>query len=252
MKKVLYIALLGLFMMLAMGDDCGGPPPPPPVGFQVHTMDEQGWFGTLEDAPYISLTFYLEHLVPAPPQGFITSFNNVTTDGSGYFDALNAEAPAVWNFQENNGPCGGQSVPANVGQNQTQVLDCIGFAITYTMTPSTLDVLYPPANLQIFGAGMTTTYGMPQVQIFNSLGNVVGQTTATAVTNNGTQLTAPTPDLHTLRTDTYGIRVMNVQSGGSLVTVGELPVDVDGDESRGGGCCGEEGGPDTRLPPPPC
>jgi hypothetical protein len=197
MKKALCIITLGVFMMLSMGDDCGGPPPPPPIGFEVHTVNQLNLWGPVSDAQYINLTLALDHLLPAPPQGTVGYFTG-TSDGSGYFDALNGIAPAVWDFHENSGPCGGQWTPGTVGQGQVQALTCVGFAIVFTMTPSTLDVYSPPATLQIFGTGMTTTYGMPQVKIFNSLGNVVGQTTATSVTYGGTELTAPTPNLSAL------------------------------------------------------
>jgi hypothetical protein len=119
-------------------------------------MDENNIFGTLQDSPGINLSFFLEHLAPGQVRGVAATFNNVTTDGSGLYEAVNGETPGVWNFTEHNGPCGGQSVPALIGNGTTQPLDCIAVNLAFNMAPSTLDAFNPPATFQIFGSSISS------------------------------------------------------------------------------------------------
>jgi hypothetical protein len=245
MKRAMWMLLLGGLVTFAMGFQCGGPPTPPPVGFQIHTMDEDNLFGTLQDSPSISVVGNLQEAIVSNPVGVYTYFS-ATTDGNGYAQALNAVVPANWLFSEYNGPCGNQSTVATVGDQQTQDLDCIGTALGFILTPGTLYVSSPPAHLSITGSGILTTYGMPHVQIFNSVGAKVADVVATSVTNNGQALTSPTPSLAGLTTGTYGLEVLNVQSNGSLAPVGATPVPVvapwngGGGGGGGGGHCGHE------------
>ncbi|SRR6266700_2196040 len=240
-KLTVFAGVVTLWLATSGFDSCGGPPPPPPVGFQIHTLSEVNIFGTLQDSPGIQVIGDYQHDVPAPPQGFITHFNQ-TTDSSGFTAVPSGKAPGVWNLAEVNGPCGGQATWATIGAGATQDLDCIAIWFNFSIAPNPIDVMAPPATITIAGNGLTTTYGMPQVQFFNSAGTIVGQSTATSVTNGGQTLTAPMPSLGTLNTATYGIKILNVQSGGSLVTAGLLPVQIDGREPRDGGGGGDHCG----------
>ncbi|MGA8438743.1 MAG: choice-of-anchor D domain-containing protein [Candidatus Sulfotelmatobacter sp.] len=217
--------LLGALILTAMAFQCGGPPPPPPVGFQIHTMDEQDLFGTLEDSPGINVVMTFQEDINNNPMGF-TDYFNLTTDSNGYATAVNAVVPANWLFQENNGPCSGDRAVATVGNAQTQDLDCISVYLAFNVTPTSLYTNQLPAQLQVAGSGMTTTYGMPHVQIFDQAGNKVADVTAKSVTNGGTILTSPTPNLAGTPTATYGLEVLNVQSNGSLTPVGAAPVPI--------------------------
>jgi hypothetical protein len=205
MKRTMWTLLFGILVVFAMGFQCGGPPPPPPVGFQVHTQDEANLFGTLEDSGGISISGVLQNPIVNNPVGFITNFT-ATTDGNGFWEEVNGEVPAVWNFGEFNGPCGGQSAFATVGNGQTQDLDCIGTVLGFILTPATLNVSAPPSGLSLTGSGVSTTYGMPHVQIFNNVGTKVADVVATSVTNDGKALTSPAPSLTGLTTGTYGWR----------------------------------------------
>jgi len=189
-------------------------------------MDEMDLLGTLEDSANINVVMTLQ---PPPitnnPMGFIDEFNE-TTDGNGYALATNAIVPANWLFQENNGPCAGGRVVATVGNAQTQDLDCIAVVLGFNVTPTPLYTNQLPAQLQVDGSGMTTTYGMPHVQIFDEAGKIIGDVTAKSVTDGGTILTSPTPNLAGTPTGTYGLEVLNVQSNGSLAPVGAAPVPI--------------------------
>ena len=170
-------------------------------------------------------------------QGFATSFRHATDD-QGFYTELNGRAPANWLFHEFNGPCANQQTVATVGQKQTQALDCISIHLAFSMTPKTLDVTALPGTLTITGTGITTTYGMPHVQIWDSLGNKVGESVATSV-SSGTVLVTPTPAVSLVPTETYGLEVLNLHEDGTMAPVGALPVSIFGREPRqprDGGC----------------
>jgi hypothetical protein len=248
MKKVVQLTVLVLVVIFAMGFQCGsGPPVPPAVGFQVHTLDEANLFGTLQDSPNIDVLGNWQEDVVLTPAGTFRSFFG-RTDDNGFYNANGVVAPANWQLSEpDNGPCAGGSVVVTVGQGQTQDLDCIGTVLGFQLIPGVIDSLNPPNSLQVNGANMMTTYGMPNVQIFDSLGNQIANVIAMSVTNNGSVLTCPMPALpSTLRTGTYGLEVMNVQSNGSLSPAGALAVPIYGAEPRvgvgggGSGHCGHQ------------
>jgi hypothetical protein len=225
MKKAIFALLIVGLMMVTLAFQCGGPPPPPPVGFQIHTMDEQDLFGTLENSPNINVVMNLQEATVNNPAGF-TTFFNATTDSDGFYEAVDAVVPANWLFKENNGPCAGKSTVATVGNGATQALDCIAIALALTVTPATFNVARPPTSLQVDGTGILTTHGMPHVQIWSSTGKKMADLVATGVSGGGTILTAPGPNLSGVTTGTYGLEVLNVQADGSLSPVGAAPVSI--------------------------
>jgi hypothetical protein len=225
MKKTTFLVLLASLLIPMMAFQCGGPPAPPPIGFQIHTMDEQDLFHTLEDSPKINVSMNFQEATTNNTMGFLTSLT-VTTDDNGYAWAGNTVVPANWLFQENNGPCAGDRAVATVGNAQTQDLDCISVYLAFNVTPTSLYTNQLPAQLQVTGSGITTTYGMPHVQIFDEAGNKIADVTAKSVTYGGTVLTCPTPNLAGTPTSTYGLEVLNVQSNGSLAPVGAAPVPI--------------------------
>jgi hypothetical protein len=197
-------------------------------------MDEANLFSTLEDSPDIAFTANLQEALSTQTQGTTTYFSDVTDD-NGYYEAVNGVVPANWGVSESSGPCAGGSTVVATSNSQTQDLDCIATVLGFFLVPGDLKEASPPPNLQITGIGMSTTYGMPRVQIFNSVGTKVAEVAASSVTNNGTVLTAPTPNLSGLPTETYGLEVLNVQSNGSLTPVGATPVSIIAPPSGGGG-----------------
>lgn len=217
--------LLGITIVLTMGFQCGGPPAPPPVGFQLHTMDEDDLFSTLEDSPDIGLVGNLQEVLSETTQGQFTYFSG-SSDDNGYYEAVNAIVPANWEIGESGGPCDSQSTVVSVGNQDTQDLDCIATVLGFYLVPGQLYESDLPASLEITGTGMSTTYGMPHVEIFNEVGTVIANVTASSVIDNGTVLTAPTPKLSNLPTATYGLEVLNVQSNGTLAPVGATPVAI--------------------------
>src|SRR5882724_2150843 len=160
-RGLVKLMLLGVSLLLLSAFQCGSPPPPPPfAGFQIHTMDEQNIFGTLQDSPNIDVSGMWQEDTVVQVQGFATSFRHVTDD-QGFYTELNGRAPANWLFHEFNGPCANQQTVATIGQKQTQVLSCISIHLAFNMTPATLDVLALPGTVRVTGTGISTTYGMP-------------------------------------------------------------------------------------------
>ncbi len=114
----------------------------------------------------------------------------------------------------------------------------------FILAPDTLYVSAPPSSLSLTGSGVSITYGMPHVQIFNNLGTKIADVIATSATDSGKALTTPAPGLTGLTTGTYGLEVLNVQSNGSLAPVGATPVPIiapwTGGGGGGGGHCQHE------------
>ena len=242
MKRAVCAVALAALVILTVDSDCGGgegPPAPPSVGFIVHTMDEANLFGTLKDSPNIGVAGNFQDEIVSNPVGTFKSFSG-TTDSNGYLVATGVIVPAVWKFKESNGPCGGQSTVATVGNQQTQDLDCISIVLGFGVAPSSLSTSSPPAGLSITGESISTTYGMPHVQIFDNLGTMMADLVATSVSDGGLVLASPSPIMDGWSTGTYGLEVLNVQSDGSLSPVGAAPVPIVAPWNGGGG--GGKGG----------
>ena len=74
-----------------------------------------------------------------------------------------------------------------------QVFPTINLGLNLTASPSSINLNAQPWSATIYGQSMSSTYGMPQVKYFDGDGCMVGTTTATWVSPDGTQLTAPVP-----------------------------------------------------------
>jgi YVTN family beta-propeller protein len=69
-----------------------------------------------------------------------------------------------------------------------------------------------PASVTVGGAGLTTTYGMPKLLIYNSSLTLEATQTATSVAGNGSSATFPFPT--SLGQGTYMFAVKNLMAGG--------------------------------------
>lgn len=132
--------------------------------------------------------------------------------------------------------------------SQISVLTGSNFGFGLSASPSSVDLNAPPAVFTITGQGMSGTYGLPKVEYFNNYGFLIGSVTATAVAGDGTWVQANTPDLSSVYSGTYQIRVTNMRSDGYyLELVGsaaidawgrDAPPDDGGGGDGGGGVCG--------------
>lgn len=110
--------------------------------------------------------------------------------------------------------------------------------LTLAASPASVYLPSPPATATITGQGFDTTYGMPQVDYFDSNGYLVGSVYANSVSSDGTSLQAAMPDLSYVYSGTYQVKVTNKTDEGYYVhIVGFAPmtgwgrdrVDSDGD-----------------------
>jgi len=80
--------------------------------------------------------------------------------------------------------------------------------IALSASPSSVYLPTPPTSGTITGQGFDATYGMPQVDYFdNSTGFLMGSVVATSVNSNGTSLQANMPDLSSVYSGTYKVKV---------------------------------------------
>jgi hypothetical protein len=104
---------------------------------------------------------------------------------------------------------------------------CVIFGVVFPFapTPGQIDLLAPPATFEMNGENLSTQYGMPYIEYRDPYtGNLVGATTATAVSGKGGWLQANTPDLSSVYDGVYNILVSNIRADGSLEPVGSSSI----------------------------
>lgn len=110
--------------------------------------------------------------------------------------------------------------------------------VSLSASPASVYLPSPPTTATITGQGFDTTYGMPEVEYFDSNGYLVGSVYASSVSGDGTSLQAGVPDLSNVYSGTYQVRVTNEMSGGYYANIvgsatmtgwGRDRVDSDGD-----------------------
>lgn len=114
----------------------------------------------------------------------------------------------VFNVSKRGYTCG--QLVVNVGAN-------LGFALA--ASPTSVYLPSPPATGTITGQGFDATYGMPKVDYYESSGYLVGSVYATSVASNGTSLQAALPDLSTVYTGTYQVKVTNKRYDGYYLNI---------------------------------
>lgn len=80
--------------------------------------------------------------------------------------------------------------------------------LSLSASPSSVYLLSPPSTVTITGDLFDQTYGMPRVDYFDGNGYLVGSVYATSVWGS-TELTANVPDLSSVYSGNYQIRVTN-------------------------------------------
>jgi len=165
------------------------------------------------------------------PCGGTQSFN-ITTGSDGTKQDSDWAAPGVWNFTRNGGHTGcglifffGHAISCG----QTATLNC-GSAFVFGMTPDSIDVNAPPATATFTGQGLDTTYGMPTLEFYDEYGTYFSQTTATAVSADGTWLQTSVPSLAGLYSGIYTVVIVNATADGSRNAVGTASVWVYGND----------------------
>jgi hypothetical protein len=100
------------------------------------------------------------------------------------------------------------------------------FRFSLTADPASVYLPSPPASGTINGQSFDATYGMPRVDYFDNNGYLVGSVYATSVLSDGTSLQANMPDLSSVYSGTYQVRVSNkTYDGYYLDIVGTATMD---------------------------
>jgi hypothetical protein len=112
--------------------------------------------------------------------------------------------------------CSGLQSIARFGSN---------LGLTLSASPASVYLPTPPASGTITGQSFDATYGMPQVEYFDSNGYLVGSVIATSVSSGGTSLQANMPDLSYVYSGNYHVKVTNkTYDGYYLNIVGSAPM----------------------------
>lgn len=90
--------------------------------------------------------------------------------------------------------------------------------LSLSASPSSVYLLSPPSTVTITGDLFDQTYGMPRVDYFDGNGYLVGSSYATSVWGS-TSLTANVPDLSSVYSGNYQIRVTNKTYQGYYVHI---------------------------------
>lgn len=82
--------------------------------------------------------------------------------------------------------------------------------LALSASPSSVYLPTPPTSGTITGQGFDATYGMPRVEYFDTnSGFLMGSVEATSVNSTGTALDASMPDLSSVYSGTYKVKVTN-------------------------------------------
>ena len=162
--------------------------------------------------------------------GSLASFT-VTTDSGGTASSRDWGADTFWNLERVGGHsgCGIKQSFGYVKCGGTVKLDCSS-ALAFAMSPESIDVNAPPATATFTGQGLDTTYGMPTLEFYDEYGTFFSQTTATAVSADGTWLQTSVPSLAGLYSGIYTVVIVNATPDGSRNAVGTASVWVYGND----------------------
>lgn len=239
MKKIQWIGFILVNALVFVSCKEPPPPTPPPLpsnGFLVRTL-EQDFLNGIPTAP----AHFVPGIIfrgqwefqsrPAPYVGTIDTCDGAT-DLLGFYPCVNAKIPAIWVFQEFNGPCFGKGniLEKTINPGDTVLLICITDLRSFFLASDTMDINSPSPTMEMTGIGMDSTYGMPVMQIADADGNVVASTSATAINGDGTWIQAPTPGIGNLYSGPYLVVVSNVQLDGTLMRVGAAWISLYGND----------------------
>lgn len=166
------------------------------------------------------------------------SFSGLTPGATYVIVITNPSTNVSSTFQRIANSSGNITVSTSLNCSNVVAIPAINSNFALAASPSSVNLLSPPATVTVTGQGFDTTYGMPRVDYFDGNGYLVGGVYATSVGSGGTSLQANVPDLSYVYSGTYQVRVVNKTSSGYYVhTVGSATMsawgrdrpDTDGD-----------------------
>ena len=214
--RLILIVALALFALMSCDDNN-----PPADGFSVGTLYQEFVNGipTTPPFPDPGISFNATFVFGNPTVGHLNTCSG-TTNISAVFPCPDRKAPGAWALNETSGRCAGMGTSIDAVPGQVAGAVCKIFHIqTLFVTPNFANPLVVQ-TFHITGEGLSSTYGMPIVQIVNPIDStVLVSTTASAIDGGGTWVDA-TPNLTSLYTGSYAIAAYNISSNQSLELVG--------------------------------
>lgn len=224
MKRINYIPLIAALVLVALGSGCSKTPPPPNPGYRFSSYLQFFEFGipvrTVKD-PDKLFSGDLINAMPGAPG--TVGFWRARTNYQAYYDVLSGIAPAEWEFVALDGVCQGLSFQTFVSAGQDLQVACmVPETPSFFAQPDYIDADYPPASVAINGTGINSASGMPMVEYWDQYGYFVASSQATEVAADGTWLSGPTPDIASVHSGRYVLRIK--QATGELI--GQATMDV--------------------------
>lgn len=140
------------------------------------------------------------------------NFTGLTPNGTYVIVITNPSTNSSSTFQRNANSSGTITVSTSLNCSNVVAIPAINSNFALSASPSSVNLLSPPATVIVTGQGFDTTYGMPRVDYFDGNGYLVGGVYATSVGSGGTSLQANVPDLSYVYSGTYQVRVVNKTS----------------------------------------
>lgn len=214
MKKNKILALM-VILVAAMAACIPSPPKP---GFRISTtLTRLNFFFFPETVAYTNAGVFGNLVGELPSFGPVTG--NVgafvgNTGAGAYYDRPGGVTPAAWvlGFSFGSPFCSGKTTLTTIIKaGEDRQFDCLlipTFSF-FAVTRSTIDVDSPPAFVTISGSGISSAGGMPTLEYYNSYGSLIAQDAASQVAEDGTWLTASTPDVSSISSGRYLLTIRN-------------------------------------------
>lgn len=147
---------------------------------------------------------------------FGTPFLAIYQNGSTYRGSIGINGVGTYPMPGGSCPYQGGCAPLC-----NSVLIHYGFNFNYTLTaePGSIDLQSPPKGIVISGQGIDSTYGPPMVEYFDSHGYLISSVAATEVGKGGSWGYVDVPDLSSVYSGTYQIRVTNMTASGYYLNI---------------------------------
>lgn len=213
-----------LIFSACQGEACA-PPPPPANGFRVETLIEDPFNAGLPviQSDYDIGVFGRWGFDFDYATGDVKEFSG-NTGARAYYDVPGGRAMAAWDMGELNGRCAGQRTGAITERGKSVKLTCLRIGrfprFPFASIPSAINKASPPQSIAITGSEISAANGMPMVEYYNELGELVTQIYATAVAPDGSMLSTSAPDVYSMNAGTYMLVVMNQMTDGTWQNIG--------------------------------
>lgn len=192
-------------------------------GFFVFTEDNNGLFNVPHPGAFVNGSWRQD--LPGTVHGQTLNFD-ATTDGNGMYHVLDGRIPAVWDAGVIwNVPCGNSAATAifNVTPENPNI-EWVCEPTVITSSPQFSIFGQSPSTITIGSSGLSSAYGLPQLNVYDSTPNLVSQSLATSVSPDGTAATFAFPKITSsgasLPSGVYGFNLWNKNSSGTYLDQG--------------------------------